>query len=541
MGQQLDPDLPVRLGIDFGEGTMVIAVDDPGRDYPTIGLPKISRSSPGTTAGSVVHRIPSIIRYEGGCIAGLGEEVVCEGRETDPSAVRWMRRYLFDNSPVQVPAGNDRMVRYGDAAGEFLAGVLSRVMTQYPEGADLIFSIPADAPNEYSGWLDRTGRTAGARSCSWANECAAAAIGYGISPAAGKPFVVLVFSETEILATAVVPEGPVTGGVMGGGMGGMRTLGRASVSTGCHAVDTWIVQDVLARLRLQESEPRTDRIRHILFREAERAREQIPLEEFAGIAVTDTVQGKTYTTRYGRADLERVLEEHGVIPAVQQVLDRVLSALLVRGTDRSGITAVLLTGAGCALPGVQECIQNCLPGIPVHADHLLDAVARGAAACTAPSRAPDRITGSYALRYWDPVTQEHHYRFLVQSGAPFPSEGQVARITISAAYDGQTHLGIPLCEIAGGGEKACGIELISDWAGGVRIAGPAQDTGMPSETVIVNEHTPTLLEAEPPAKKGEPRFECTFTINRERDLCLSARDLVTGMLVKLNAPVYRLK
>jgi molecular chaperone DnaK len=537
MGQQLDPDFPVRLGIDFGECMTVIAVGDTGRDYPTVRLPGISRSSPGTTTGSVVHRIPSIIRYEGGCIKSIGEEVVCEGREPDPSVIRWMRRYLFDNSPVQVPAGNDRMVRYGDAAGEFLAAVLSRVMTQYPKGADLIFSLPADAPNEYANWLDRTGRTAGARSCSWVNECAAAAIGYGISPAAGKPFVVLAFSETEILATAVVPEGPETGDVMGG----MRTLGRASVSTGCHAVDTWIVQDLLARFRLQESEPRAERIRPILYREAERARERIPLEGLAGIAVTDPVQGRTYTARYGRAELGRVLVEHGVITAVQQVLNRVLSALRARGTDESGIVAVLLTGAGCALPGVQECIRERLPGVPVHANHLLDAVARGAAACTAPARAPDRITGSYALRYWDPVTQEHHYRFIVQSGAPFPSEGQVARIIISAAYDGQTHLGIPLCEIAGGGKKACGIELVSDWAGGVRIAGPAQDIGLTSEPLMVNEYTPTLLEAEPPAKKGEPRFECTFTINQERYLCLSASDLVTGVLVKLNAPVYQLK
>jgi hypothetical protein len=74
----------------------------------------------------------------------------------------------------------------------------------------------------------------------------------------------------------------------------------------------------------------------------------------------------------------------------------------------------------------------------------MDAIARGAAGYAAPAPAQDRIACSYALRYWDSATQEHHYRFLVHSGTRYPSAGQVARVVISAAYAGQTHLGIPL-------------------------------------------------------------------------------------------------
>ena len=43
--------------------------------------------------------------------------------------------------------------------------------------------------------------------------------------------------------------------------------------------------------------------------------------------------------------------------------------------------------------------------------------------------------------------------------------------------------------------------------------------------------------AKPPALKGEPRFELTFTLDREKQLRVTARDLVTGMLVKKDAPV----
>jgi len=84
------------------------------------------------------------------------------------------------------------------------------------------------------------------------------------------------------------------------------------------------------------------------------------------------------------------------------------------------------------------------------------------------------------------------------------------------------------------------LELVSDPAGGIRIAGPREDAGSESRPVPVNERTPTLLTADPPALKGEPRFELTFMLNCEKHLCVTARDLVTGTLIKKDAPVHRL-
>ncbi len=203
---------------------------------------------------------------------------------------------------------------------------------------------------------------------------------------------------------------------------------------------------------------------------------------------------------------------------------------------------MLLLGSGGTLPAIQEVVRSQFPEAEIYSGSPLDAVARGAAAYAAAVQEEDRITCSYALRYWNSVSQEHHYRFLVHCGARYPSAGQVARIVISAAYDGQTHLGIPLYEIGGmNGENLSEMELIADTGGGVRLAGPAQDADTKRQVVHANIHSPTLLIATPPAQRGEPRFECTFSLDQERNLCLSARDLVTGLLVKLDAPVHRLR
>jgi len=129
----------------------------------------------------------------------------------------------------------------------------------------------------------------------------------------------------------------------------------------------------------------------------------------------------------------------------------------------------------------------------------------------------------------------------VRSGARYPSAGQVARITISAAYDGQTRLGIPLYEISTAPDaEGPALELVSDPAGGCRLAGPPENASAGHKPHLANERTPTLLAADPPALKGDPRFELTFVLDQERQLCITARDLVTGRLVKKDAPVHRL-
>jgi hypothetical protein len=371
------------------------------------------------------------------------------------------------------------------------------------------------------------------------SEYDAALAGYGYSPPDGEPFVLITFSETDLeVGVFARDRHPGTGA---GGGSRLRVLAQATGPVNCRAIDSWIVQDLLLKFRLLESDPRAARLMPEVWYEAARLREHLPVAGEKEVRLTDTVSGKTFTALCTTADLARVLEDHEVIPALQECISRALSAMRMRGGDAGEVRSVLLLGAGCALPVVQETVRSHFAGSEVHTGHLLDAVARGAAGYAAPAPAQDRISRTYALRYWDPAVQEHHYRFLVHSGTRYPSAGQVARIVISAAYDGQTLLGIPLYEIGGNAEGGMPqIELVSETGGGVRLAGPAQDAGSRGQVVHANERSPTLLVATPPARKGEPRFECTFTIDPERNLCLSARDLVTGTLVKVNTPVHRM-
>jgi molecular chaperone DnaK (HSP70) len=526
----------IRLSVDFGVSMTIVATRRSGLASHTLEFTGISREYPAQPGAAPVNGVPSLIRYEGGKAVRYGDEVARGGAADDPATARWLRLYLCDKSPVQIPAGNDHLVGYEEAAADFLALVLVRALRQYP-GAGVVFTLPQDAPVAYQEFLQLIAHTAGATSCSFLNEYRAATAGYGYSPNAGEAFLIVTFAETGLEVTVLAAyersAGPDDNG--------LRVLARATGSAGCRALDNWVMQDLLVKFRLLESDPRAIRLLPQIRYEAARLREYLPVTGEKEVRLTDTESGRTFTTVYTTADLDRVLADQEVIPALQECIGRALSALRMRGGVERGVRAVLLLGAGCALPAVQDALRSCFVNAAVYADHPLDAVARGALEYATPAPVQDRITRSYALRYWDPTAQEHHYRFLVRSGTRYPSAGQVARIVISAAYDGQTLLGIPIYEISNtAGGAAPQIELVLDTGGGVRLTGPAQEGDITGQVVHANERSPTLLPATPPARRGERRFECTFTIDPERHLCLSARDLVTGTLVKVNAPVHRL-
>ncbi|MDO9325743.1 MAG: Hsp70 family protein, partial [Methanoregula sp.] len=386
-------------------------------------------------------------------------------------------------------------------------------------------------------WLRAVAMAAGFSAPFMIDEPCAAVAGYNLHLSVGSLYLLIDFHADGLDIFLFTPEeySEEAGGIFS------RVLGKAYEDTGGSVIDGWIVQDVLARNRLDEADSRAARILPFIRHEAGMVREALVLNTEAAVHAIDPVSGFSITEHLSRADLCRILEEHTFFTTVNLALDRALSAAGIRGEGEDRITAVLMVGECSAIPCVQDAIQQRWGDGRVFCDHPTDAVARGAAAVNPKTPEPDRIRNDYVLRHWDPVAREYRYRFLVRNGARFPSAGQVARIIISGAYDGQAYLGIPLCEIRTAGHDPHGhIELVSNNRGEMQIAGSLPDAIPEMQPVLVNQLEPTLLHASPPAQKGEPRFELTFFLDRQGYLCLTARDLLTGLIVKRDAQVFRL-
>jgi molecular chaperone DnaK (HSP70) len=354
----------------------------------------------------------------------------------------------------------------------------------------------------------------------------------------GQEAIIIRFDETELSVSVVRGNDSSDNSPPGGAM----TAGYAREDTGCQALGNWIALDILARHRMVCTGGKGQRIQEIIVTRIDEVFSQLAESGKAALDISDPISGTTISVRISCDDIGRIIEEHGFFTILERCLNRADAAARGGGYEEAFRVAVLMIGRGSSLAPVQDMVRQRLSPVPVRCDRPFEAVARGAALFVPRCSAPEnRIRNDYALRYWDPEAREHRYRFLVRNGARYPSAGQVARITISAAYDGQTRLGIPLYEIRGtAAGKEPSIELVSDPAGGVRCAGPAGSAGTGSRPLPVNGRTPVLLVADPPAVKGEPRFELTFLLDRDKQLCLSARDLVTGTLIKRDAPVHRL-
>lgn len=528
----------IRIGVDFGAGTLVVGIaGEDGTGFHTIAFPGWSQEMPGTGSGGPVHPIPALIHYDqdGGRL--IGDEVMRAGKAGDPATVRWIRRYLLDESMARIPAGTERQITLRDAATDFLTTILSRAKQECPGCTLVCFAIPGDAPDWYAGWLGGIATASGITSWHTLAELAAVCHGYGICPRQGEVYLILSWDETTIFATFA---GPGTTQDLNPA-GEIRVIGSAGDDTGSRDLDNWVAQDLFSRYFRKYTGLKAQELREAVLGVTGELFRQLAGADEARAGCVDPFLGTPVSLLVSRQDIDRILGAHEFLPVLSRTIDRARATVRARESCDTNPVAVLLTGRGFAIPAVQDAIKKEFAGIPVYCDHAPDAVARGAALYQPRTHRMDRINNDYALRYWDPKSREYRFRFLVRSGARYPSAGQVARITISAAYDGQTRLGLPVYEIStAAGAQEPVIDLVFDPAGGARLAGPPPDAGTPHRPVPVNDRTPTLLVADPPGTKGEPRFELTFTLDHEKRLCVTARDLLTGTLVKKNAPVHTL-
>ena len=523
------------LGVDFGDGAIVCgSMLQDGSGFFTHAFPGWSQEKGGTGTSGPIYQVPTLIRYRNGEGHDIGDEVVRAGYADHPSTARWIRSYLLEESGALIAAGEEHGVSFRDAACDLLGAVLEKIVTGHKNIRSVVFSVPEDAPNWYADWLSTIAHTAGLTAGHTITECSAAAAGYDLDVGTGRVFLLFSCDETALSLRIAKNNGSVDGA-------GIEMIGSARADTGSGTLDGWIAREILAKSHLT-GYGNQGKIRYnAALACVPRVVQNLAGNHEAVAEFSDLVSGRQVAVRITANDIVRVFSDNGLPAILDDVIRRARGMALARGYTETAPAPVLMTGRGSLIPAVQALVRDRFSGIPVLSDHPLDAIVRGACLFHSRMSGSDRIRNNYALRYWDPASREHRYRFLVHSGARFPSAGQVARITISAAYDGQARLGLSLYEIGGdGNEMTPSFELVQDHAGGVRLAAPEKDADEESRPRLVNGMIPTLLSADPHGVKGEPRFELTFTIDRERQLCLTARDLITGKLVRRDAPVFLL-
>jgi molecular chaperone DnaK len=321
-----------------------------------------------------------------------------------------------------------------------------------------------------------------------------------------------------------------------------RVLGKAGMDMGGTSIDSWLFQEVLRRNNLSDLDDDVRQVGQALLVACEEAKERLSFHEQAHISVLAPESGRLLTAELTRPQFEELLDAHDAFSGIDRTIRRALNAARERGYAEEDIKAALMVGGSSQIPAVQRTLRRIFGRERVMLDRPLDAVARGAAAFVAGVDFYDHIQHDYAIRWTNPRTGRHEYRTLVKRGTPYPTMEPVAELTIKATYDGQTQLGIAIFELgeARRGVDAQPLELVFDPSGGVRVMPISAADIERRGRFWMNEHNPTFLSLAAPVERGQRCFDVSFSIDGNKRLLITARDLTTGLLSHKDYPVVKL-
>jgi len=523
-----------KLAIDFGTSNTVLALwDDSSRQARVIHIPEYGRLY--QQGDEVISLIPSLVHYANEKNFWIGNQVLERGLYDSPQTLRWMKRYISLRSPLRLRVGN-REITPTQAGQDFLVALLTFAFADWQPEGEAAFSIPVEAFEHYENWLLGVAELAGLTQVRVIDEPSAAALGYGLSLQPGQVFLIFDFGGGTLHVAVVRVEESLENRRQR-----CRVLGKAGRDLGGARIDQWLFQEVLRRNRRTAEDPHISPLgTHLLVR-CEKLKETLSFAEEAHLDPVLLSDGSALEMVINRSEFEQLLDDHGLFTEIHRALRSALNQARERGYDEDQIQAVLMIGGSSQIPSVQRLLRQIFGRERVMLHRPMDAVALGAAAFVGGVDFFDYIQHDYAIRYVDPQKDGYQYRVIVRRGTPYPTREPVARLTVKAAYNGQSRLGLAIFEMSDA-RPAIGhaLELVFDPAGAARLVmlGPQEEEAR--RLFWMNEHNPTFLLADPPAVQGEPRFEVEFYVDANKRLLINARDLQTGAWMLREMPVVRL-
>lgn len=526
-----------RLAIDFGTSNTVITLwDEKIQQGVPLFLPGFSRFYQQGN-GETVPVIPSLIHYAADGRRWIGDQVFQRDLYRSPHTMRWMKRYISNRSPMKINIGGNEITPY-QAGKDFLSTLILFVKDEFDiQDEEVGFSAPVEAYEHYENWLSGIASQAGINRFRLIDEPSAAALGYGAHIQPGNVYLIFDFGGGTLNISMVLIENE--NGATGGKR--CRILGKSGKEIGGSTLDRWIYEEVLSMNHLSDADPAVRPISNALLVECEKLKEALSTNENAVLSLTNPQNSTEISAEFSRGKFDDLLDRRDLFSDINQALRAAINVGREHGYDDDSIVSVLAVGGSSQIPSVQRVLRQFFGKDRVFSHQPFDAVARGAAAFIAGVDFYDHIQHDYAIRYYNPQTCSYDYEVVVPRGTRYPTIQPVKILPIKAVRDGQTALGIDIFEI---GEshinKSDSLELVFDPTGAACIRPISFETRENRARFWMNEYQRTFLNAIPPAVKGEVRFEVSFSVDINKRLMITAKDLQTSETIKNDFPVVKL-
>lgn len=521
-----------KLAIDFGNSNTVLALwNAEAQRSETLRLDGYSMAD-----GFV---IPSLIHYVSAEKILIGQQVLAAGLLSSPQTFRWMKRYISLRSPYSIQTAPGK-ISARQAAEDFLKLIEVSAFAQAAFDPDEItLSVPLEAFEHYENWLaaDRAQNAdRRQRRIRIIDEASAAAAGYEETVHAGDALLLLDFGgstlQAVVAAVREAPEAKETAGRF------CTVAGKSACGIGGATLDTWIYEEICRDHHLLPQG--IEGCSRALLQRCEQLKLDLSEAKTAHFEFR-LPDGRLLSTEYERAFLNRLFEKRGLYRILHERIREALLQAADHGYPQDRIKKVIPVGGGCRIPAVLDLMAGIMGEATLLKGEPMGAVARGAACFAGGMDIYDFIQHDYAVRYRDPASGEYAFQPIIRKGTPYPSSGPVAALKVKASFENQQLLGLAIYEISHQSVlPADHYEILFDERGEVRLFPLGTQEQNAQLRHWMNERTPSFLKAEPPAQKGQPRFETLFEISPNKMLLLTATDLETGKILFDKFPVIRL-
>ncbi len=522
-----------KIAIDFGTSNTRVAYWDPmKRKGISLFIPDISETNILKLEGHEMesYSIPSLISYS---TAGtfIGNAVLSRGLASSPATFKWLKRYISNRMELPRNIG-DRRISYPQAGADFLKILFDYIAAVIDiQNEEVVFTVPVDSYEHYQDWLTQVCEKSGITRWRLLDEPSATAMGYGVNIQANDIYLIFDFGAGTLDVAIVKVEENTNGGNR------CRVLGKSGAEIGGSGIDNWMYQDVLKKNNLTP-EDLLKLSMHLLL-EVEKAKIKLSFEERVNLSVTDPDTGNVITALWTRTSFEDLLESKGFYHTMQNTIDHAMSDAREKGIDKEHIKAVLLTGGTSLIPSVKKTMTRIF-GNRVYYHSPIDSAVLGGAAFAGGVGFYDHIHHDYALRHYNALKRDYEFEIIVSAGTPYPTKEPVKELTIKAAFDNQTSLGLDIYEVNRKhiSNENSPFDLVFDMQGGARFTQKQDDKILSS--FWMNEKNPTFIKADPPADKDDPRFPARFSIDGNKRLCVSVFDYKTRKPLMIDHPIIRL-
>ena len=517
-----------KLAIDFGNSNTVLALWNAAlRTAETISLPEFSDGAD--------FLIPSLIHYQTDGNQYIGNQIISQNLLSSPHTFRWMKRYISLRSPYQILIGNKR-IHAQKAAEDFLNSLKNAAMQAYSfQLDDITLSVPIESFEYYENWLMSLTDQYPSEKIRIVDEASAAAAGYGEKMHPGEVFLLFDFGGSTMQTAAVVTEESEKSGNRF-----CRILGKAGCGIGGAVIDRWIYEDICWENGLSPHQPEVIQNSCALLSTFEKVKQQLSAQE--SVEYTFTLSnGRTITDLFTRKKLEKILGDNQIVESIHRLVKDTVIQAADHGYPIESIKKVIPVGGSCLIPMIQKALAEQFGSEKIVSGEPMGAVARGAACFAGGLEIYDFIQHEYAVRYRNPENGEYAFHTIVKQGTRYPTSKPASTLTIKAAFDQQSLLGLAIYEISSQPSLPTGhFEIMFNENGEVRLFPTEKEEDESHLFYWMNEQIPSFLSANPPAIKGEARFTVKFEIDSNKMLLISAFDLKSGEQIFSRFPVVRL-